>query len=287
MLSGEGLSVTGRTRLAAVIGDPVRHSLSPIIHNTAFAAVGLDWVFVALPVAAGHGREAVRAMRALDIGGLSVTMPHKADVLTGVDRVSDTAATLGAANCLAWSGAQLIADNTDGRGFVDHLRLDAGVDPSGRSVVVFGAGGAGRAVVHALAEAGAADIVVVNRNADRAAAAAALAPAVARVGAVDEAADADIVVNATSVGMGRPPDDPAASVVPPGSLGPGQTVVDLVYQPVRTALLAEAEARGAQPVDGTGMLVRQAAHAFTSWTGHPAPVGAMRTAAREAILDAG
>lgn len=283
MLSVGTPPLSGETRLAAVIGDPVRHSLSPTIHNAAFAEAGLDWVYLALPVVAGAGRHAVTAMRTLGLAGLSVTMPHKADVLAGADRVSDTAAALGAANCLAWSGSDLVAHNTDGQGFVDSLRLDAGVDPSGRAVVVLGGGGAARAVVHALGAAGAADIVVVNRTRERADATVALAPMVARVGEPRDVTAADVVVNATSVGMGRHIDDPNGLPVPPGSLRAEQTVVDLVYEPVRTGLLAAAEGCGARAVDGVGMLVHQAGHAFTLWTGRPAPLDAMATAAREAI----
>lgn len=283
MLSVGAPPLSGGTRLAAVIGDPVRHSLSPTIHNAAFAELGLDWVYLALPVVAGAGRDAVDAMRTLALGGLSVTMPHKADVLAGVDRVSAAAAELGAANCLAWSDSEVVAHNTDGQGFVDSLHVDAGVDPAGRAAVVLGAGGAARAVVRALASAGAAEVVVVNRTRAHADATVALAPTVARVGEVGDVTTAEIVVNATSVGMGLPADDPDGSPVPPGALQAGQTVIDLVYQPVRTGLLAAAEGCGAQAVDGIGMLVHQAGHAFTLWTGLPAPLDAMRVAAREAI----
>jgi shikimate dehydrogenase len=283
VLSGGPSAPTGRTRLAAVIGDPVAHSLSPVIHNAAFAASGLDWVFVALPVPAGFGPEAVSAMRTLGLGGLSVTMPLKAEVLDGVDRVSDTAAALGAANCLAWSGPELVAHNTDGAGFVDSLRADAGLDPTGAVVVVLGGGGAARALVHALGQVGVAEVVVVNRSRARAEATVALAPAVARVGGPDDLLGSDIVVNATSIGMGRAPDDPDALPVPAGSLAAGQTVIDLVYEPARTALLTAAASAGARPVDGVGMLVGQAAHAYTLWTGQSAPRSVMSRAARAAI----
>jgi len=269
--------------VAAVIGDPVRHSLSPAMHNAAFAELGLDWVYLAFPVPSGAGADAVAAMRTLRLGGLSVTMPHKAEVLAAVDRVDTTATELGAANCLAWSGDGLTAHNTDGRGFIDSLRLDAGVDPAGRTAVVLGAGGAARAVVFALAGAGAQSVVVVNRTLARAEEATALAPTIARVGGLDDVATADIVVNATPVGMGARGDESGASPVPSHSLHAGQTVVDLVYTPVRTPLLEAAAACGAQAVDGIGMLVHQAGHALTLWTGRPAPLAVMRGAAREAI----
>jgi shikimate dehydrogenase len=282
VLSGRP-SPTGRTRLAAVIGDPVAHSLSPTIQNAAFAELGLDWVYVALPVPSGAGPAAVSAMRTLSLGGLSVTMPHKADVLAAVDRVSAAAAELGAANCLAWSGDEVVAHNTDGAGFIDSLRADGGVDPAGCTAAVLGAGGAARAVVHALGAAGAAEIVIVNRTRSRAETAVALAPAVARVGGMADVAGADVVVNATSVGMGRSPDDADALPVAPGALSAGQTVMDLVYQPRRTALLVAAQQSGARPVDGVGMLVHQAAHAFEHWTGQTAPLAVMAAAARGAV----
>lgn len=271
---------TGATRVAAVIGDPVRHSLSPAIHNAAFAATGLDWVYVAFPVAAGAAADAVAAMRTLDLGGLSVTMPHKADVARHLDRLHPDAAALGAVNCVAREGDELVGHTTDGDGFVDALRADPGIDPSGSRAVVLGAGGAARAVVLALLRAGAAEVVVVNRSPDPAARAAALAGPRGRVGEPAEVAGADLVVNATPVGMlGGPPGVPAGAE----HVRAGQVVADLVYHPRRTALLDLAAARGATPVDGVGMLVHQAARAFTLWTGTAAPVDVMTAAVARAV----
>ncbi|HZT64866.1 MAG TPA: shikimate dehydrogenase [Acidimicrobiales bacterium] len=281
---------TASTRLAAVIGDPVRHSLSPALHNAAFRAVGADWVYVALPVPAGRAAEAVAGMRALGVGGLSVTMPHKSEVARLVDRLSPTAERLGAVNTVVPSGHELVGENTDGDGFVDSLRFDRGIDPAGMRAVVIGAGGAARAVVLALAAAGAAQIVVVNRTAERAGEAAALAGERGRAGIVDDVAEADLVVNATPVGMERTVVDLAtAQPVPeelpfPGDLlSPGQVVVDLVYHPTITPLLREARARGAVAVGGVGMLVHQAAHAFRLWTGEEAPLEVMSAVALEAL----
>jgi shikimate dehydrogenase len=274
--------LSGRTRLAAVIGDPVRHSLSPALHNAAFAATGLDWAYVAFEVPAGGAAAALDAMRVLGIGGLSVTMPHKAAVAAAVDERSAAAATLDSVNCVVpIGGGRLRGENTDGGGFLDALTADGAFDPAGRRCVVLGAGGAARAVVVALADAGAAEVVVVNRTADRAGVAAALAGARGRVGAADEVAGADLVVNATSLGM----TGPSAGFVPcdPDRLGAGQVVVDLVYEPMETPLLVAARARGAVVHDGLGMLLHQAARAFTLWTGVPAPVAAMDAAARAAL----
>ncbi|MGD9703623.1 MAG: shikimate dehydrogenase [Acidimicrobiia bacterium] len=267
--------ISGSTRLAAVIGAPVRHSLSPAIHNAAFLATGLDWVYVALAVEAGRVPEAIAGMRALGIGGLSVTMPHKEAVHDAVDVLDAAAAALRTVNTVVpLPDGRLAGHTTDGAGFVDSLRLDAGVDPAGMRVAVLGAGGAARAVVDALARAGAAEVVVVNRSADRGVAAAALAGAAGRAGTLADVATADLVVNATSIGMGTEelPLDPAL-------LHGGQVVADLVYHPLDTALLRAARAAGARPVDGLGMLVHQAARAFRLWTGVDAPVAVMRDAA--------
>jgi shikimate dehydrogenase len=269
----------GTTRVAAVIGDPVRHSLSPVIHNAAFEATGLDWVFVAFEVPVGAGAGAVGAMRTLGLAGLAVTMPHKSDVARAVDRLTPVAARLGAVNTVAWAGRELVGDSTDGPGFLDALRVDEGFDPAGRRCLVVGAGGAARAVILALAEAGAAEIVVANRTRSRAELAVAVAPDVARLGSPDAAAEADLVVNATPLGMGGDESLP----VDPARLGPGQVVVDLVYHPLVTPLLSAARARGAVAVGGLGMLVHQAAHQFRRWTGEDPPLGAMSAAALAAL----
>lgn len=268
--------------MAGVIGWPVAHSLSPAIHNAAFAECGLDWVYVGFPVAPGAGADAVAAMRALGLGGLSVTMPHKTDVIAGVDVLSPAAQRLDAVNCLAWDGASVVGHNTDGAGFVAALEGDAGEPVAGRRFAVLGAGGAARAVVLALAEAGAADIAVVNRTPAAAARAASLAGAVGRVGDRTDVTAADVVVNATSVGMAG---TTAAGElpVPADALHRDQLVVDLVYHPIETALLAAARARGAATADGVGMLVQQAAIAFRSWTGVDAPIVVMQAAARAAL----
>lgn len=265
---------TGSTRVAAVIGDPVDHSLSPVIHNAAFEALRLDWVYVAMPVPRGSGAAAVAGMRALGIAGLSVTMPHKADILASVDDVTPVVRALRSANTVVRSpDGSLCAHSTDGDGCVDALRA-AGVEVDGKRCMVIGAGGAGRAVVLALAIAGAASIVVVNRDAARAAAAVALGGAIARHGSADIASECDIVINATPLGMGGDLHLP----LDPVRLGPGQVVNDLIYHPLVTPLMAAASERGTLVVGGLGMLLHQAGRQFTLWTGHEAPLDAMRAA---------
>jgi shikimate dehydrogenase len=272
------------TRVAAVLGHPIGHSLSPALHNAAFAAAGVDWVFIALDVEASQASTAIAGARALGIDGLSITMPLKELAAEAVDRLSPTAATLAAVNTVVREGNELVGHNTDGEGFLDSLRLDHGWDPAGRSCLVFGAGGAARAVVLALAEAGAGEVVIVNRTAARAERAVSLAGGCGRIGSMADVADADLVVNATPIGMAGGGAEGATLIEAIGLLrGAGQVVVDLVYHPALTPLLAAAAARGARPVGGLGMLVHQAAHAFTLWTGQPAPVPVMATAAAAAL----
>jgi shikimate dehydrogenase len=267
---------TGSTRLAAVIGSPVRHSLSPTILNTAFAASGLDWVYVALEVAAGNGSAAVEAMRTLGLGGLSVTMPHKTDVASAVDVVSDAVRSLGACNCVYWSDGQLHGDNTDGDGLVASLEREAGIGVADRSVSVLGAGGAARAIVEALGRAGAGSIHVWSRNESSATAAASLART-GSAGPIEQVSDADIVINATSVGMIGGP-NPNGIPLPTELISQHQIVQDIVYEPRETPLMAIARQRGATVLGGVGMLVHQAARQYTHWTGQPAPLENMRRA---------
>ncbi len=273
-----------KTQVAAVVGHPIRHSLSPVLHNAAFAATRSNWVFLAFDVDVGAGEDAFAGARALGIDGLSVTMPLKDTAARCVDALSATAARLHAVNTVVRENTRLVGHNTDGEGFLDSLRVEASWEPGGRRCVVLGAGGAARAVVLALAGAGAAEVTVVNRTADRAEVAAALAGAVGRVGIAADAAAADLVVNATPVGMaGTKGTD--WELVTSRLAGAGQLVVDLVYRPVGagpTPFLAAAAAQGAATLGGLGMLVHQAARAFTLWTGQPAPVAVMVEAAEAA-----
>jgi shikimate dehydrogenase len=267
-----------------VIGTPVGHSLSPALHNAAFAEAGLDWAFVAFEVPAGKAAAAIEGARALGVAGMSVTMPHKAEAAAAVDTLSAEAARLGAVNTVVRRGGELLGESTDGQGFLDSLRLDAGFEPAGRACAVIGAGGAGRAVASALGSAGASEVVVLNRTAERARTAAALAGASGRVGEPPDVRGAELVVNATSVGMeGAPGSPPGGLPVDPALLRPGQLVVDVVYHPASTPLLEAAGRAGASTLGGVGMLVRQAALAFSLWTGTDAPVGAMWRAAEAAL----
>ena len=258
----------------------MRHSLSPVLHNAAFRAAGLDWVYVALHVGAGQGAGAVEAMRVMRIGGLSVTMPHKAAVAAAVDRLDTAAASLGAVNTVWWDGDQLVGSNTDGAGFVQALAVDAGFETRNTRCVVIGSGGAARSVVVALARAGAERIVVVARSAAGAAQTAALAGDIGRVGDRSDVGDADLVVNATPAGMhGTDLEHELPLGIGAGHLHPAQLVADLVYAPPETPFMRAARDRGAVAVNGIGMLVHQAARQFELWTKVDAPVAVMRDAA--------
>ncbi|HUJ66557.1 MAG TPA: shikimate dehydrogenase [Acidimicrobiales bacterium] len=282
------LAATARTRVAGVIGDPVRHSLSPALHNAAYGALGLDWVYVAFHVPAGQGAGAVDAMRTLGLAGLSVTMPHKQAAATAVDRLGPTAARLGVVNTVTWSTSgerELVGESTDGPGFIDSLRGDEGFDPAGCRCVVLGTGGAARSVTLALAEAGAASVAVVGRNPVAAEACAELAGPVGSVTGVADLAGVvgatDLLVNATPVGMGGSDGIPFG--MDPDLLSSCRFVADLVYFPARTPLLTQARARGIGTANGLGMLIHQAARQIEMWTGRPAPLDTMSAAALAAL----
>jgi shikimate dehydrogenase len=268
--------LSAATSVVGVIGDPIAHSLSPRLHNAAFAALGLDWVSVGFPVAEGRAGDALAGARALGVRGLSVTMPHKEAVAGLVDRRTPRAERLGAVNCVAFGADGTVGDNTDGPGLVAALGRGAGFDVAGRHCLVVGAGGAARAVVAALADAGAGEVVVVNRTPERAAAAAALAGSVGRVGAAGDAPRCDLVVNATPIGMaGSNGGESTSWPIDPELLEEGQVVVDLVYHPLVTPWMEAAGRRGARVANGLGMLVHQAALQLAAWTGLEPPVEVM------------
>ncbi|WP_420453666.1 shikimate dehydrogenase [Ilumatobacter sp.] len=269
-------------RVAAVIGSPVAHSLSPLIHQAGFDSVGVDWTYVAFDVGAGATSGALDAMRTLGLGGLSVTMPHKEAMAGAVDRLDPAARDLGSVNTVSWDGDDLVGSSTDGAGFVASLASD-GVDVGGAHVAVIGAGGAGRSLVDALGRSGASRVTVINRSRERAQRAASLAPG-AVVGEEGDVVGADVVVNATSLGMGATGPG-GAWPCDPSLLGPSQVVVDLVYHPLRTPWLHAAARRGCRALDGLGMLVHQAALQQRIWLGDDAAVdvAAMRAAARAAL----
>ncbi|MDO8391962.1 MAG: shikimate dehydrogenase [Actinomycetota bacterium] len=270
--------ITGTTRVAAVIGNPVRHSLSPALHNAAFAQLGLDWVYTAFDVAPGAAADALAAMKVLGLGGLSVTMPHKEAVAAAVDTLDPAAAALRSVNTVVpQPGGSLMGHSTDGAGFVASLAA-AGVAVAGRSVCLLGAGAAARSIADALARAGVARVAVINRTFATAQETVRLAGVAGVIGSAADVRDADIVVNATSIGMGSN-DLPCDAAL----LRAGQVVADVVYHPRTTALLVAAAAAGATCIDGLGMLVHQAALQQQLWHGELPDIAAMTAAAEREL----
>jgi len=275
--------ITGATQVCGVIGDPIRHSLSPVIHNAAFAAMGFDWVSLAFTVAAADAEVAVAGLRAMDIRGVSVTLPHKALVVPALDQMAPSAHALGVANCISNNAGVLTGHNTDGVGFINSLEADFDSPVAGRRFVIAGAGGAARSIVHALGAAGAKDIAIANRTPGRAHDVAVLGGEAARVldgdALVGALTAADVVVNTTSVGMG----DDASMPFDPAPMGPSQVLVDIIYDPAETPLMAAASAQGVRTGNGVSMLVHQAAEQLRIWTGHTPDLEAMMTAAADAL----
>ena len=267
----------GASRTVGVIGWPVTHSLSPTIHNSAFIAMDMDWVYVPMPVAPGDLAPAVEGLRALGFAGANVTMPHKTEAAALVDVRSDDADRLGAVNTVVVGPEGLAGHNTDAPGFDRFLRRDAGFDPAGRTALVYGAGGAARACALALAGGGLARVQVALREPARVRvverALDGLGTEVSVV-AFDEApsAETDLVINATPLGI-------RGEELPLPRLHPEVLVVDLLYRPATTPLLTTARAAGAPAFGGLGLLLHQAALSFELWTGSAPPLEVMSAAA--------
>lgn len=292
------MQVDAATRVCGLFGYPVGHSFSPAMHNAALREMGINWVYVAFAVQPAHLPAAVAAVRALDMPGVNVTVPHKEAVLHLVDELSDAARLSGAVNTIIHRHGKLYGDNTDGRGFLRAV-AEAGFDPRGKTVVIIGAGGAARAVGTALTRAGAGRVALFNRTPERAQALGDLLDSLgARVyicpwqelvsPSVEVAAlfrEAALVVQTTSLGM-HPATDTSVPLAP-ALLHEGQLVCDLVYNPPLTRFLAQARAAGARILNGLGMLLHQGALALEAWTGRPAPVEVMRAALARQVARGG
>lgn len=257
-----------------MIGFPVEHSLSPRIHLAAARATGVDLAYEAIPVHPDEVADAIATMRSDDIRGYSVTMPHKESVIPFLDELTPAAAALGAVNHITNTDGWLVGNNTDGDGFVLGLLHSAATPVSDKTCGVIGSGGAARAIVDACGRHGAADVVVVARSAERAQTAASLAGEVGRVGSHDDLAGCDIVVNATPIGMAHT-DGEGKLPCDVESLSSHAVVVDIVYNPLETPLLATARQAKMSAVNGVSMLVGQAGEQFSTWTGVPAPLAEM------------
>ena len=280
--------ISGTTGVLGVIGYPVAHSASPAMHNAALAATGLDFVYAPFAVHPENVGAVATAMRALNLRGLNVTVPHKVAVMPHLDEISAEARAIGAVNTIANSDGHLTGHNTDAYGVTASIRADGGLDRMPAKAVLLGAGGAARAILYALLQAAEVEeVALLNRTAERAEKLARELDASGkrvRVGALSEVAhvgEAGLLINATSVGM--EPDAANSPLTDPSSLHAGLAVLDIVYKPLRTRLLAQAEAAGARAIDGLGMLVHQGARAFEIWTGVTAPTGVMRAAITDGL----
>ena len=279
---GAGLPVDGHTALAFLFGDPVSHSLSPAMHQAAFRALGLNAVYLPWGVTPARLPDAIRGLRSLqNFLGANLTIPHKEAVIPFLDGLTPDALSIGAVNTIIHEGELLRGDNTDAAGFLASLSPILPRALTGSTAVLFGAGGAARAVALGLAQAGCGRLRILNRSRERAEE---LAAAVTRhvpacgVSAAPLDSDtrldteADLVVNTTAVGLH--PSDPPLFVYE--SLDARAVVCDLIYRPPETPLLAAARRRGCRTLNGLGMLLEQGALAFERWTGRPAPRAIMR-----------
>jgi shikimate dehydrogenase len=278
------MTISGKTRVCGVIGDPIEHSLSPIIHNAAFQALDLDYVYLAFKVKPACVADAVNGIRALNIRGLNVTMPHKKSVMANLDRIDLSAQIIDSVNTILNKDNLLFGFNTDGAGAVRALK-ENGIALKGRKVVLLGAGGAARAIAYAVAKE-ADELAVLNRTVKDAQALARLVEKAANkrivVASIEpedidaNLQDSDILINATSVGMKPRVDE---TPVPIELLRSNLAVMDIVYNPLETKLAKDAKALGAKVVSGVEMLIYQGAASFEIWTGKSAPVEVMRKAA--------
>jgi shikimate dehydrogenase len=283
------MDISAKTKVCAVIGDPVEHSLSPIMHNAAFEALGLDYVYLAFQVKEEQVASALVGMWALGIHGLNVTMPHKNAVISQLDEVDRDAQSLCSVNTILNKNGKLLGFSTDGEGAVKALK-ENGVNPNGKRILLLGAGGAARAIAYAIAkEAG--ELVILNRTETQAEELACFLTRETHkkivTGGLNSAAieanmpKTDILINATSVGM-KPNQN--QSPVPPKLLKHNLAVMDIVYNPVETKLIRDAKAACATVVNGVEMLIYQGAASFEIFTGKSAPVEVMRKAALNHLL---
>jgi shikimate dehydrogenase len=279
-----------QSQLVGVFGQPVAENPTIVMQEAGFRAAGLNFRYLNLEVAPKDLAAAMKGLRAMNFRGINLTIPHKVAVLNYLDEIAADAKLIGAVNTVVRKGDKLLGENTDGKGFLKSLRDDAKVNPKGKKVVIFGAGGAARAIAVELALAGAAHITIVNRSSQRA------KPLVSLLNKKTKAktvfvpwsksyvisSDTDVVVNATSIGLY--PKVKEKPKIDYDSIAPSMTVCDVIPNPPDTPFLQEARKRGAKTLDGLGMLVYQGAIGFKLWTGKSAPVAEMKRAL-ESVFD--
>jgi len=284
----KGNLISGKTRVCGIIGDPIEHTISPAMHNTAFAKTGMDYVYLPFRVRREELGIAVKGMRALNIRGFNVTIPHKVAIIPFLDELDPLAEEIGAVNTVVNDGGVLKGSNTDAGGFLQAL-LKNGVEPEGKKVAVLGAGGASRAISFILAERGS-SLTILNRTLKTAEeCAAGISEIFKREAEALELNEknlatalegADILVNTTSLGMSPNIEE---TPVPAKLLKPDMVIFDIVYNPLKTRLLIEAEKAGAKTIGGLEMLVWQGALAFEKWTEFEAPLEVMNKEATRVL----
>lgn len=266
--------IRGTTNITGLFGFPVQHSLSPLMHNAAFEYLELDYCYVAFPVKPDLLGDAIKGIKAMDIRGVNVTVPHKENVIPFLDKVDGEASFIGAVNTILNSGGKLTGYNTDGRGFMESL-AESGISASGKTILIVGAGGACRAIGYYLSRA--AEKIFIN-DIDRSKLERLVADLNALNGNVNAHPDLnrldgiDILINATPVGIKD--NDPCP--VNAASISKEMIVCDLIYK--KTPLLEAASAKGCKTLNGLGMLLHQGALSFEIWTGVKPPVNIMRNA---------
>ena len=278
------VSAPALQEILTCMGQPVAGNPTQYMLEKAFVAAGLDWRYLTLEVPPENLADAVRGMRAMGFRGGNFTIPHKVAVIEHLDGLSPAAELMGAVNCVYRDGEKLLGENTDGKGFVQSLRQLA--DPAGKKVVLIGAGGAARAIGVELGLSGVGEITVVNRSQERgqalvdllARSAGVKATLVQLSGDYEVPPEAEILINATSIGLG---DANARIPLVTSSLRPELIVADVIFNPPQTRLLRDAAERGCKTLDGLGMLVNQAVIAFKIWTGVDPDPTLMRDALEE------
>lgn len=256
--------LTGKAKLAGIVGWPVAHSRSPLIHGFWLRRYGIDGAYVPLPARPVDFGVAIQGLRAAGFAGVNVTLPHKLAAFAACDVVNDTARRAGAVNTIVFRDGRTEGTNTDGLGFIANLRA-SGVDPAAGPALILGAGGGARAIAAALLGEGV-PVHLANRTAERAKALTKELPGLSIIPWQDRAAaltDIALLVNATSLGMGGATPPPIDIANAPGT----PVVADIVYTPLQTELLTAARARGLRTVDGLGMLLHQACFGFAAWFG--------------------
>jgi shikimate dehydrogenase len=276
--------INAATRLCAVLGSPVAHSASPAMHNAAFAALGLNWRYLAFEVNPKNLRAAIEGAKTMSFAGINLTVPHKLLALEMMDELDVSAKIWGAVNTIKLQHGRAVGFNTDADAIVTSLREDLKIELRGAKILLLGAGGAGRTAALKLASENVAELFLVNRTEEKADAIAGEIierfPSV-KVSVGHPKTNVDLILNATSLGLKA--DDPSPLDESQFSLKQTRAVYDMIYRPAKTRLLAAAKKSGCKTANGLGMLLHQGAKAFKIWTGKPAPLDVMRRALEQNI----